>query len=91
VEVHSATASSTYQNGQHSTTWFSAADANNGWFQMVGPDLYFVKTKNTGSGRVEVHSATAASGYQRSSVDLPTWFSPADADNGWFQVVGSRG
>jgi len=49
-------------------------------------DLWFVKTRNTGSGRVEVHSATAASSYQRSSVDLPTWFSTGDQSNGWFQV-----
>ncbi|HET6447733.1 MAG TPA: CHAP domain-containing protein [Conexibacter sp.] len=91
VEVHSATAGSGYQAaGQHSVTWFSPADANNGWFQMVGRDLYFIKTRNTGSGNVEVHSATAASGYQSGQHSV-TWFSPADADNGWFQMVGSKG
>ena len=88
VEVHSATAASGYQSGQHSVTWFSPGDANNGWFQMVGADLYFIKTKNTGSGHVEVHTATAASGYQ-SGQHFVTWLSPADADNGWFQMVGS--
>jgi len=90
VEVHSATAASNYQRaGQHSVTYFSPADANNGWFQMVGRDLYFVKTKNVGSGHVEVHSATAASNYQRAGQHSVTYFSPADANNGWFEMEGS--
>ena len=52
---------------------------------MYGPDLYFIKTHNTGSGMIEVHSATAASGYQ-SGIDLVTRYSEADANNGWFQI-----
>jgi hypothetical protein len=88
VEVHSATAESDYQNVKIRSSAFSSLDADNGWFQMVGADLYFIKTKHTGSGRVEVHVATAASGYQH--IDHHTsWFSPLDADNGWFQMVGS--
>jgi surface antigen len=90
VEVHSATAASGYQSGQHIVTWFSPGDANNGWFQMAGQDLFFVKTKNTGSGRVEVHSATLASGYG-SGEHTVTWLSPSDANNGWFQVAGTKG
>jgi len=89
VEVHSATRASGYQGGQHSVTWFSTADQSNGWFQMVGADLFFIKTRNTGSGRAEIHSATAASGYQ-SGQHTATWFSPGDQSNGWFQV-GSKG
>ncbi|MFN8104267.1 MAG: hypothetical protein U0U69_07370 [Acidimicrobiia bacterium] len=55
-----------------------------------GPsDLYFVKTKDTGSGRVEVHSATAGSGYQTGQHST-TYLTPADADNGWFQM-GRKG
>ena len=86
VEVHSAAPSYSYQDGQHSVTWFSPADADNGWFQMTGPNLYFIKTKNTGSGRVEVHSATASSGYE-SGVHFASVFSSSDADNGWFQMA----
>jgi surface antigen len=89
VEVHSATAGSGYkQAAHHAVSWMSSADANNGWFQMVGPDLFFIKTKNTGSGHVEVHSATAGSGYKNAAHHAVTWFSPADANNGWFQMVG---
>ena len=90
VEVHVATSRSGYQSsGGDWSTWFSSADADNGFFQMVGSDLYFVKTKNTGTGQVEVHVATSRSGYQSSGGDWSTWFSSADADNGFFQMVGS--
>ncbi len=85
IEVHSATAAAGYQSGVHYATRFSSADAHNGWWVMYGPDLYFIKTHNTGSGMIEVHSATAASGYQ-SGIDLVTRYSEADANNGWFQI-----
>jgi hypothetical protein len=85
VEVHSATPGSGYQSGQHSATWFLTAEANNGWFQVAGSNLWFIKTKYTGSGRVEVHSATGASGYQ-SGVHYASLFSSGEADNGWFQM-----
>ena len=52
--------------------------------------LWFIKTKNVGSGHVEVHSRTAASGYQ-SGVDVAVNLSPGDASNGWFQMAGSKG
>ena len=53
---------------------------------MVGSDLYFIKTRNTGTGRVEVHAATAASGYKSASVHAATWFGTGDQNNGWFQI-----
>jgi hypothetical protein len=52
---------------------------------MVGNDLWFIKTKNTGSGYVEVHSATAASNYTQ-GIHAPTWFSLNDPPNGTFQL-----
>lgn len=87
VEVHSATAASGYASGIDRTTWFSQGDAYNGVWQMVGPDLYFIKTRNTGGGRVEVHSATVATGYG-SGLHAATWFSSGDANNGTWQMVG---
>ena len=51
-------------------------------------DLFFIKTKNTGSGKVEVHNALAADSYQKSSLHATSWFSTADQNNGWFQMVG---
>jgi hypothetical protein len=81
VEVHSATAASDYRSGIDVATRFSESDAENpngGWWQMVGSTLYFIKTRNTGSGYVEIHTATAASGYQ-SGIDVVTRFGEADA------------
>jgi hypothetical protein len=89
VEVHSATPASGFRDGVHGVTWFSPGDNSNGWFQMVGSEVFFIKTKNTGSGKVEIHSATAGSGYKSAGQHSVTWFSPGDANNGWFQMVGS--
>ncbi|HJQ02859.1 MAG TPA: hypothetical protein VJ851_14785 [Jatrophihabitans sp.] len=89
VEVHNATAASGYTKATvHAVTWISTVDQNNGWFQMVGNDLWFIKTKNTSSGQVEVHNATAASGYTKATMHAATWISTADQGNGWFQMVG---
>jgi surface antigen len=88
VEVHWRTAATGFQSGFDGTTYFSPGDSDNGWFQMVGKDLYFVKTKNVGSGHVEVHSATALSNYQ-SGMHNVTYFSPGDANNGWFEMEGN--
>jgi len=90
VEAFTATASSGYQSGISSATRFSPGDANNGWFGLLpSTDLYFVKTKNTGSGRVEVHTATAGSNFQ-SGVSTTSRFSPGDSDNGWFGLLPNR-
>lgn len=85
VEVHTATAASGFRSGVHQATVFSPGDASNGWFQIDGGDLVFIKTKKTGSGRVEYFRASAASGFQQVVTATRTAFSPADADNGWFQ------
>lgn len=87
VEVHLRTAASSYQSGLDVATSLQPFDANNGWFQMVGADLWFIKTQNTGSKFVELHQRTAASNYQ-SGLDAATSLLPADAENGWFQMVG---
>ncbi len=77
VEVHSATADSDYKSaGLHSVSWMSPEDADNGCFQMVGSDLFFVKTRNTGSGAVEVHSATADSDYKSAGLHSVSWLWP---------------
>lgn len=86
VEVHSATRASGYQSGQHNASWIPASDNSNGWFQMLGADLFFVKTKNTGSGRVEMHVAWASTNYQGADHSV-TRFGSNEQDNGWFQII----
>jgi hypothetical protein len=93
VEIHSATAASDYESGIDVATRFKDYNSYSqgfppfGWWQMVGTTLYFVKTRNTGSGYVEIHSATAASGYKR-GIDVVTRFSEAIAGEGVWQMVG---
>ncbi|KAK0710646.1 hypothetical protein B0H67DRAFT_472533, partial [Lasiosphaeris hirsuta] len=47
------------------TTWFSTSDADNGsWRIGAQGNLFFIKTRNTGSGQIEVHIASSESKYQ---------------------------
>lgn len=91
IEVHWVNAASGYSSfGGNIATVFSAADDPNGSFEMADmngdgrADLVFTKTRNTGSGRIELHWADAASGYGRFGANLATAFSLADAGNGYF-------
>jgi hypothetical protein len=88
IEIHSATAASSYLSGIDTTTAFYPSDANNGWFQIAGSgrDLVFIKTTNTGSGKVEFFRATASSNYNTIVTATTTPLYPSDASNGWFQA-----
>jgi hypothetical protein len=89
VEVDVFTQSSVYQKQALSApSGFVTADASNfaKWrlaeFQGDGqPDLYGIKTKNTGSGRVELHAASANSNFGSFLLHAATGFSTADAPN----------
>ncbi|GAA1883356.1 hypothetical protein GCM10009814_11990 [Lapillicoccus jejuensis] len=64
VEIHTATAASHYQQADlHTTTYFRTTEARQGYFQMIGRTLWFLKVCETGSGSWELHSATPQSGY----------------------------
>ncbi len=87
VEVHSATRQSRFRDrGVSSTTRFAAAEADNGTWAMVGADLWFIKTRNTASGKVELHTAKAPS--YRSGKSFVTRFSTATAADGIWQMDG---
>lgn len=88
IEVHTATRDSNYTRGAHYATAYGQGEINNGTFQMVGKDLYFIKVRNTG-GTIEVHAVTGASGYQTFSVHSATSFGLADADNGSWRMYGT--
>ena len=82
VEVYIADGDKDYKNRKQHLTWFSTSDDKNGtWDIGTKGDLYFVKTKNPGSGRVEVHVATADSSYQAVS-HYASVFGAADGLNG---------
>ena len=54
-------------------------------------DLRFLKTRATTLGAVEVHVATAASGYGASGGNWSSAFSVLDAGNGPFQMINADG
>lgn len=49
--------------------------------------LWLIQTRSTGSGRVELHTATKESGYRSADLHAATYFSYADAATGYFQVI----
>jgi len=90
VEVHVASAASNYQTRiwesgstfaqEHDGSW-TFAD----WDLDDKPDLVFIKTANCGTNSVEVHIATAASGYQTRVIETGTTF--AMENNGVWKLV----
>ncbi|KAE8147857.1 hypothetical protein BDV25DRAFT_26282 [Aspergillus avenaceus] len=90
VEVHIASAASNYQTRilETGTTFYPEDD---GVWQMADfdrdgkLDLIYIKTRNTGTGRVEVHVASGASNYQTRIQEVGTIFYPED--NGVWQMV----
>lgn len=86
VEVYIADGQKNYDNRKKHVTWFSTDDDKNGtWDIGTKGDLYFVKTKNTGSGRIEVHVATAESDYQDVS-HYASVYDAGDGSNGFWCV-----
>lgn len=68
VEVHSLTHTSWYTSYHvHAGTPIPLADASKFQFliAILSRDLFCIKTASTGTGRVEVHSLTAGSNYNR--------------------------
>jgi hypothetical protein len=97
VELHAdavVTAGGGYTRVLNATSDFSPADRPNGTFQLFGsangePELGFIKTANTGTHTVEVHADAITNGSYQQFLDSGSDFSPADAANGTFQLLGS--
>jgi hypothetical protein len=90
VEIHRTTGASRYTTFDiHSGSAFSLEDLGNGTWTVDGADLYFIKTKNTASGKIEVHRA----GHQNYNVfDMheATSISSGEDGNGTWQIFGGR-
>lgn len=95
VEVHISSASSGYgERVLEVSSDFKVADRSNGTWQLGGPivngwpTLYFVKTANCRSSRIEVHWSVynpAAVAFRRVD-DVPSWFVLANGRFGAWQV-----
>ncbi|MFL5383672.1 MAG: hypothetical protein ACJ8GN_14225 [Longimicrobiaceae bacterium] len=95
VEVHIASAASNYQARTVETATTFANETDGVWalVRSAGgglPDLVFVKTSNTPSGRVEVHVASGASRYQARVLEVPTTFA-VELDGTWGVVADPAG
>ena len=94
VEVHWDTVQAgRYRRAGDFTSDFSPVDAANGAWDLFDatngvPLLGFVKVRNTGSGTVEAHWDTLQGGAYRRAGAFTSDFSPADADNGAWQLFG---
>lgn len=86
VEVITADGSN-YDNITRYETWFNCKDDKNGVWQIDNNtgDLYFIKTHNVDSGKIEVHIATAGNKYKSVS-HFVTAYDKSDGDNGYFCV-----
>ncbi len=89
VEVHALSGASGYQEfTRHAVTVLAEGERDNGTFQMVGEDLYYIKTSATGQGMVEVHALSGASGYQEFTRHAVTVLAEGERDNGTFWIPG---
>lgn len=94
VEVHVASAASGFKNRiiENASVFTSE---NNGTWTVADydgdkkPDLVYIKTRNTASGKVEVHVASASSYFQTFLIQTPTAFSTED--NGTWTVADYDG
>jgi hypothetical protein len=98
IEVHVLSGVSNYQQfSLHTGTALSEQEDANGDFLLAyagaggAPDLYYIKRRNTGSGRIEVHVLSAASNYQQFVAHIPTALLEADDPNGDFALAQSNG
>lgn len=97
VELHAdavLSAGGGYTRILNATSDFSPADRANGTFQLFGsangdPEFGFIKTANTGTHTVEVHADAITNGSYQRFLDSGSDFSPADAANGSFQLIGN--
>ena len=72
----------------HLVSIFTQPDASNGSFPIDNGDLYMIKTRNTGSGVVEVHAASHQNKFASYTYHGTTPFTYDDAANGYFILRG---
>ncbi|KAJ4163154.1 hypothetical protein NW754_014577 [Fusarium falciforme] len=90
IEYHVASKASNYQQfTQHAVTDFPLD--NNGTYCLAPKcdgdfaDLYYIKTRNTGSDKTEVHAVSSKSGWKKRVVDVDTGFG-AEENGTWLMA-----
>lgn len=89
VELHRADFRYAYTDIKIYNTMFTTSDDRNGiWEVNNDGSLYFIMTKNTRSGRVEVHINMFAGTRRSKEYHFATAFDVADAGNGIWSIHG---
>ncbi|RSL62803.1 hypothetical protein CEP51_013407 [Fusarium floridanum] len=94
VEYHVASRDSDYQEfTKHKATWFTAEE-NGTWClnpTMDGEfaDLFYIKTKNTQTHKIEVHGASAQSDFQEPLINTETDFD-LEENGTWHMINYAR-
>ncbi|KAF5001154.1 hypothetical protein FDECE_11051 [Fusarium decemcellulare] len=90
VEYYVASRASNYQQfTQRATTDLPLE--NNGTYCLAPKcdgdfaDLYYIKTRDTGSNKIEIHAVSAKSGWAKRFIDVDTGFAPED-DGRWLMA-----
>jgi hypothetical protein len=87
IEVHVCGEESSYVGGVRGhTSGFEQSDADDGTWIVDRGDLYFIKTLNSGSGRIELHQTLGASFFWYFLTPTPTAFCLYDAKTGFYEV-----
>lgn len=82
IEVYMAGHQKRFANIEyHATSTFYCDDASDGYLTVCGGDLYLIKTRDTGSGKVEVYATEGGKNYEKRKKRV-TWFSTGDDKNG---------
>lgn len=86
IEIHSLSSKSSYSRFNiHSRSGFDIADDSNGVWKIDNDDLYYIKTKNTGSGFIGVHRADHQRNFEV-TMHAVTQFRLSDEANGDFTI-----
>lgn len=93
VEVHIASGASRYTSRSlEVVTSFENEKKQDGQWSVYDyngdgkPDLVFIKTRNTGTGTIEVFVASGSSNYQERLISTGTVFPIEDENNGFWQL-----
>jgi hypothetical protein len=101
TEVHIASHISEYQSSIFAKPTAFGCEANGTWvmtnngnilpgFPSATPDLVYIKTRNTGSGKVEVHIASGSSGYQTMILHTATAFDCRTNTDGVWTMINNK-
>lgn len=98
IEMHGLSGKSDYKQFrvQTGTALLQSDDANGDFLLADGdhdgvPDLYFIKRRNTGSGRIELHALSGKSNYRNFILHTPTPLQMTEDANGNFALADFDG